>query len=109
MVYFKYFLRSSNSSSSPFNFSKFHKAPFPLEKIPLGSAKNGWQVREGDEEGGYQFIFQTPYSEGLNYLEAESKTEKAKWMEVLGQGIKKVILPAIFSSKKEKKEQRNLL
>jgi hypothetical protein len=66
------------------------QAPFPLEKIPLGSWRAGWQVADEEEGGGYQFVFKTPHSDGKHCLEAESKSDKNKWMEVLNSLLRQV-------------------
>ena len=66
------------------------QAPFPLEKIALGSSTGGWQVSEDEEGGGYQFLLKTPHSEGTHYFEAESKNDKAKWVEVLTRLVDQV-------------------
>jgi hypothetical protein len=66
------------------------QAPFPLEKIALGSSSGGWQVTEDEEGGGYQFVLKTPHTDGIHYFEAESKADKTKWIEVLSRLTEKL-------------------
>lgn len=66
------------------------QAPFPIEKVTLGSSKGGWHVQEDEEGTGYQFILKTPYTDGIHAFEAESKNDKAKWIDSLGKLIQKL-------------------
>jgi len=90
-------------------------SPFPLEKITIGTYKDGFQITEGGgEEGtssssgsGYNFVLHTPanaISTGSNsndsgygssdaivmhYFEADSKADKVKWLEAIESIMKK--------------------